>query len=115
MTWKVWCPEIGAKCTNGHNPIMGKDDEEPIRCAKWFKMVGLNPQTGKEIDEYKCLEHWKLIVAAEGNKDVRQAAASTDKVATEVRKHHASFLAVLSQESKTRLLDADPQMKLEQK
>lgn len=58
---------------------MGEDqDGEKIRCMKWMKLRGIDPQSGQEIDEYKCKEIWSVILQVENAKETRQTAASVD-------------------------------------
>lgn len=85
------------------------------KCEFYSHLLGRNPQTGLDEDKWGCAITWLPVLLIENASTVRQAAASTDKVASEVRKHHASFLTVLSQDTKLRLSDADPQMTLENK
>jgi hypothetical protein len=108
--WEVWCPEIKGVCVNGHNPMMGKDGEEPVRCAKWVKLRGMHPQTGQDMDKYKCLEFWKLICQLEGNNFIRQSIASIDKTATEVAKHHATFIGAMPENIRLNLLKSNPRL-----
>lgn len=99
---KKKCPIVRDECW-GHG------------CEFYTHLMGRNPQTGLDEDKWGCAVSWLPILLIENASTVRQASASTDKVANEVRKHHASFLAVLNNEAQTRLLDADPQMKLDSK
>ena len=79
MVWKVWCPIIKDRCVNGHNKIMGEDEtNEKVRCMKWMKLAGIHPQTGQAVDEWKCKEHWDVLLAVENAKETRETAASVD-------------------------------------
>lgn len=84
-------------------------------CEFYTHLIGQNPQTGEQKDDFGCAIKFLPILLVENAGQIRQVAASSDKVASEVRKHHATFVSVLNQDSQTRLLDADPQMKLESK
>lgn len=83
------------------------------KCEFYTHLMGRNPQTGLDEDQWGCAVKWLPILLIENASTVRQAAASTDKVATEVAKHHATFLSVLNDESKSRLLDADPKLQIQ--
>lgn len=92
-----------------------KDECMEHRCEFYTHLLGRNPQTGLDEDKWGCAISWIPVLLIENASTVRQAAASTDKVASEVRKHHATFLSVLNEESKLRLLDADPKLQVENK
>jgi len=88
---------------------------EKFFCNKWVKLVCSDPQTGHPIDTWCCNEFAKVKLGLEQANMTRLNTASTDKVATEVAKHHATFLGVLNNDAQQRLLDADPRMQLESK
>jgi hypothetical protein len=96
---KKQCPLIKAECLE-HG------------CEFYIHLVGSNPQTGLPTDEWKCAVAWLPILLVENANMTRQATASTDKVASEVRNHHATFFKALSLPRQQRLLDAEQQMKL---
>lgn len=84
-------------------------------CEFFTHLIGLNPQTGAQEDKWGCAVNFLPILLIENAQVARHAVASTDKVATEVRKHHATFLGALAPEAQKRLLDADPLMEIENK
>jgi len=84
-------------------------------CEFYIHLIGLNPQTGVQEDKWGCAVNFLPILLIENAQVSRQTTASTDKVASEVRKHHATFFAALNDDAKQRLLDADPQMQIEKK
>ena len=55
------------------------------RCRLWCHVSGTDAM-GKDIDVYGCADELSIKLLHEVAKEVRQAAASTDKVATEVKK-----------------------------
>lgn len=113
-TWKAYCPLMKGVCVNGFVKGMPEsEDGDRTTCAFFIKLAGKNPQTGEIVDDPGCSIAFMPIIALEGNQHTRQVAASTDKVATEVRKQHATFLVALGPEAQTRLLDADPRIKQE--
>ena len=54
------------------------------KCRLWCHVSGTDA-TGKDIDVFGCGDEFNMKMLHEVAKEVRQAAASTDKVATEVR------------------------------
>jgi len=80
---KKICPIIKDECL-GHG------------CEFYIHLMGRNPQTGLEEDKWGCAISFLPILLIENASTVRQVAASTDKVATEVRKHHETFIGMLS-------------------
>lgn len=108
------CPFGGKTCRNGKrddfevNPQTG----EKYVCVKWICLKGKNPQTEEVFDSWMCSEAAVPMLLVENAQMTRHVAASTDKVANEVRNHHVTFLEVLNEKAQKRLLDADTRMGL---
>lgn len=66
------CPLIGKKCIEH-------------QCVFYVHLVGMNPQTGQPTDEWNCAVAWLPMLLIENANEVRKSAASSDKVANEVR------------------------------
>lgn len=60
-------------------------------CEWWTQLRGTNPQGG-EIDEWGCAIKWLPILMIENAQQSRQAGASMDKVATEIRYFHGNMV-----------------------
>lgn len=104
-TWKAYCPLMKGVCFNGFVKGMPEtDDGERTKCAFFIKLAGKNPQTGEVIDDPGCSISFMPIIQLEGNQHIRQATASTDKVAKEVRSQHTTFVSALSEEARQRLM-----------
>jgi hypothetical protein len=61
--------------------------KEPCRqlgCNWFVKMRGLNPNTGEEIDDYRCTLSWLPILLLEGASQTRQAGAAIESFRNEV-------------------------------
>ena len=93
-----FCPFIGKKCVEA-------------KCRFWTHLLGKNPQGEGVVDKFGCAIEFLPILLVENAQMIRQAAASTDKVANQVQKSRAEFIGALSQDAQKRLLDADPQVK----
>ncbi len=76
------CP-LGAKCEEVKE-VEGK--QVLFRCP-WYKMLrGIDPNSGKEIDEWGCAIGWFPILQVEIAKEVRQGAAATESFRNAVMK-----------------------------
>ena len=80
------------------------------QCEWWIMLLGTNPQTGAPTDEWGCTVRWLPILLTENASMIRKAAGSTDKVATEVARHHGTFLAAMPQEMRDRVMAANPSL-----
>ncbi len=99
---KKICPLIKKECL-GHG------------CEFYTHLLGVDPQTGKEKDDWLCAVSWLPVLLIENAGQVKRAAASVDKVATEINKQHASILGMASPEARERLLNADLKLQIEGK
>lgn len=65
-------------------------------CPMWAKLVGKNPQSEEYIDRWDCsLAHLPFLLL-ENAQQARQAGASADKVANEVRAFHETVGGVVA-------------------
>lgn len=80
------------------------------KCKFWTHLLGKNPQSEAVVDRFGCAIEFLPILLVENAQMIRQTAASTDKVATQVQKSRAEFIGALSTDAQKRLLDADPQV-----
>jgi hypothetical protein len=79
-------------------------------CALYIKVVGMNPQTGETIDRHGCtFAHLPLLMIEQAN-EVRKTAASVDKTATQVNKLRAMLMFAMPENTRNRLLAADPKL-----
>lgn len=56
------------------------------KCKFWTHLMGKNPQTDGTIDKFGCAIEFLPVLLVENAQMVRQNTATTDKVASEVRK-----------------------------
>jgi len=64
-------------------PLIKKDCVQ-LKCA-WFTLLrGVNPNTGKEVDEWMCAVASLPMLQIEVAKEVRQGAAATESFRNEV-------------------------------
>jgi hypothetical protein len=92
------CSINGKLCINGIRADFENDPltQRPRPCNKWVRLIGRNPQTGQDIDEWCCNEWAKVKIGIEGCQMTRHATASVDKVANEVTKGNESFAVFVS-------------------
>lgn len=110
--WKQYCPLMKGVCINGFVKGMPENETgERTVCAFFMTIAGQN-HLGEKVNDPGCAIQWMPIVFLEGNQFLRNAVASVDKVATEVRRQQAIFVGALPDEARQRLMDADPRMAL---
>jgi hypothetical protein len=89
-------------------------------CKFYVHVTGKHPQSGANLDMEDCAVRWLPTLLLEVSKEVRQGAASMDKVATETSKAGSAVMAGLSQlgmkvkqASDAKQLDAVPEKTIE--
>jgi len=111
---KRFCPLMKEWCVNGWTKSMGSDEDTGPKhgaCAAWQPVSVQDKKENKVEEVFDCsVFGWTPDLLFECANASHFTTASTDKVATEVRNHHATFLGVLNLETRQRLLDADPRM-----
>lgn len=65
---------------NGFNPC------QELECAWFIKIVGKNPQTGSDIDEWGCSIAWMPILMVENSQQQRQTGAAVESFRNEMVK-----------------------------
>lgn len=70
------CP-LGAKCES-----IG-EDKKLHRCAWYTKIIGQDPQTLKEIDEWKCAIAWQPILQVEVCRTTRATTSAVESFRNE--------------------------------
>lgn len=111
---KRYCPLMKEWCINGWTASMGKDtDGMPIMgaCASWQPINVFDHKKMQTEEVNDCsIFGWSTDLLSEIAQEVSHGTSSTDKVATEVRKHHVTFIGCLPDDIKQRLMDADPKI-----
>ena len=107
--WKAYCPLMKGVCVNGFVKGQMPEDEntgERTKCAFFITLKGKDPQSQKEYDDPGCSWHWLPILQVETNQMVRFNVASTDKVASEVKSQHDTFLGLAAAQAERKFLEA---------
>ena len=82
------CP-LGSECQK----IVG---EEIHQCSWYIKLAGKDPQTGKDVDDYRCAIAWQPILAIEGNGINVGVAQSVQSLRNETVKRQDVALGALN-------------------
>lgn len=94
-----FCPLIQADCKG-------------LECA-WFSQVrGVNPNTGKEVDEWGCTVTWLPVLLIENSQQQRQTGAAVESFRNEMVKAQQASQAILL--TTARLIDNPPLLEAEQ-
>lgn len=75
---------------------LGSDCEELVgktikRCAWYTKIVGTDPSSEKEIEDWACAMSWMPILQVEMSKTNRESTASLDSLRNETVKGQEEF------------------------
>lgn len=67
---------------NGFEPCKGLD------CAWFTQLRGMNPNTGKEVDEWGCAITWLPFLTIENSQQQRHTAAAVESFRNEMVKNN---------------------------
>ena len=80
-------------------------------CASWQPVSVFSPQENSSKEIYDCsIFGWPPDLLTEVAKEACHGAASSDKVATEVAKFHATSLGVMNEDAQQRLITTNPRL-----
>lgn len=100
----IECP-LGGKCEH-------IKDNKRHRCAWYTKLIGKDPQSLKEIDEWACAMAWIPIMMVENTQRVRGMTAATESFRNNMHGATGAMLQlvadeVVSKKGRKGLADAD--------
>ena len=78
------------------------------KCKFWTHLYGKNPQSDQTLDKFGCAIEFIPILLVENAQMIRQAAASTDKVANQVNASNMILEKARIDASDRRLLTNGP-------
>lgn len=87
------CP-LGCECETTR-------DKKIIRCAWYTKMVGLDPNTGKEIDDWACSMSWMPMLQVEMSNTNRGQTKALESFRNETVKGQKEFNNLIKKRSKS--------------
>jgi hypothetical protein len=67
-------------------PLDGFKPCRQLECAWFMKIVGTNPNTGKEVDEWGCSIAWLPMLMIENSQQQRQTGAAVESFRNEMVK-----------------------------
>ena len=88
---EFFCP-LGSTCEEAVDGIIK-------RCAWYTKMVGLDPNTGKEVDDWACSMSWMPMLQVEMSKTNRGQTEALESLRNETVKGQAEFNSLVKQSS----------------
>ena len=94
-----FCPIMGERCVSGWTKKMGQSDDgqRPV-CVAWRGIPMSDIKTAQVREVHACsVYEWPVFQSFEVITLLQQGRASTDKVASEVAKHHATFASAIAQ------------------
>ncbi len=74
-----------------------KNDCVGLECNWFIQVRGMDPNTGKEVDEWGCSIAWLPHLLIENAKETRQGAAATESFRNEMVKANRETVKVLSE------------------
>lgn len=78
-----FCPLIKKECVG-------------LQCS-WFTQIrGMNPNTGKEVDEWGCAMTWLPVLMIENSQQQRQTGAAVESFRNEMVKTQNEFILLAS-------------------
>jgi len=92
-------------------PLLKKDCVG-LKCAWFTKVIGIDMNTGKEVDEYQCAIAWMPMLLVENSGQQRQTGAAVESFRNEmVKANEVSqqvLLAAAMQNQQQNLIDVKP-------
>ncbi len=89
MEIEITCP-LGSKCEE-------IKDNQMHRCAWYTKMVGKNPNTGEDVDEWACAIAWMPTLQIEVANTNRGQTAALESFRNETVTSQTHFNQIMSQ------------------
>jgi hypothetical protein len=69
-------------------PLDGFKPCRQLECAWFMKVVGKNPNTGADVDEWGCAIAWMPILTIENSQQQRQTGAAVESFRNEMVKNN---------------------------
>ena len=78
-----FCPLVQGEC-------------KKLECVWFTKVVGTNPNTGQDVDEYGCAVAWLPALLIENAQQSRQAGAAVESFRNEVSGNGSALLGMIA-------------------
>lgn len=86
--------DIEITCPLGHTCEEARDGKV-YRCAWYTKIVGKDPQSDREYDEWACAIQWMPLLQVEGAQCARQTSAAIDSFRNRMVEGNNQFLSII--------------------
>lgn len=63
-----------------------------MNCPKWIQIIGMNPNTGEDLNEWACADAWIPILMIENSQMQRQTGAAVESFRNEMVKQNNKLL-----------------------
>ena len=90
------CPYMSGVDFDGH---LVKVECQTYDCAKYVQILGTDPQTGQEKNEWKCSDAWVPLLLVENSLATRQTNASVHSFRNDLTKAVNSAAGRLSKQT----------------
>lgn len=82
--------EVESNC-----PVNNFEPCKQMKCAWFMKVMGTNPNTGKDIEEWGCAIAWLPVMLIENSQQQRQTGAAVESFRNEMVKANETSHQVL--------------------
>ena len=89
MDIKIECP-LGSQCETASDNVI-------TRCAWYTEIAGQNPQTGKDISEWRCAMGWLPILMCEHTKEAKGTTIATESLRNAVADTGNTMMAIANE------------------
>jgi hypothetical protein len=83
-------------------PLNAFESCRQLDCAWFIQVRGINPNTGKEVDEWACSMAWMPMLTIENSQQQRQTSAAIESFRNEMVKANEISTNVLLETAKIR-------------
>ena len=84
-------------------PLNNFEPCKKLDCAWFIKLVGTNPNTGKDIDEWGCAIAWTPMLLVENAQQSRQTASAVESFRNEMVRQNVTTHNLLAVELPKRI------------
>ena len=84
-------------------PLNNFEPCKKLDCAWFIKLVGTNPNTGKDIDEWGCAIAWTPMLLVENAQQSRQTASAVESFRNEMVRQNVTTHNLLAAEMPKRI------------
>ena len=84
-------------------PLNNFEPCKELECAWFMKIVGKDPQSNKEIEDWGCAVSWLPILTIENSQQQRQTSAAVESFRNEMVKSNEASQQVLLQATAAKL------------